>query len=82
MKTFRITIATAGDPLMSGDVVRLTVPATAGELTVLADHVPFITTLKKGRVIVESAEGRVKEYKISDSGVLEFSHNSATVLVS
>ena len=79
-KTFHLVIASVGETRFDGPAISATFPGSDGELTVLAHHEPFVTTLKKGTIRVrESSEG-AKDFPI-ESGVLEVSRNRAVVLL-
>lgn len=86
--TFRLIIASVGETRFDGDAVSATFPGAGGELTVLAHHEPFVTTLKKGvikvRVARPSPEGGTasggKDFPI-ENGILEISGNRAVVLL-
>ena len=85
--TFHLVIASVGQMRFDGRAVSATVPGSDGELTVLAHHEPFVTTLKKGTIIVResaSSEGGPasggKEFPV-EGGVLEVSGNRAVVLL-
>ena len=78
---FPFSIATVDEVLFEGEVVSVTAPGAAGELTVLANHSALITTLKEGVVKVRAQkEGDLQEFKIS-GGLLETSGNRTTILV-
>ena len=46
--------------LFTGEVESVVVPGSEGELTVLKDHAPLMTTLKPGIVTVTEAGGRAQ----------------------
>ena len=76
-----LTIATVDKKLFSGDVYSATCIGNDGELTILAHHMPLITTLIKGSVRVRvSKNGDEKIFEI-DRGLLEVGNNKATILV-
>ncbi|MEI6864282.1 MAG: F0F1 ATP synthase subunit epsilon [Candidatus Adlerbacteria bacterium] len=76
-----LTIATVTENLFDGEAVSVTVPGTAGEMTVLTHHEPIITTLKKGTIIVrELNDIEPREFPI-ESGVLEVRSDGATILL-
>lgn len=78
--TFHLTIASVGEIRFDGSTISATFPGESGELTVLAHHEPFVTTLKAGTIkIREGAEGS-KEILI-EGGVLEVTGNRAVVLL-
>jgi F-type H+-transporting ATPase subunit epsilon len=78
---FYFSLATVDKTLFEGEVVSVTAPGASGEFTVLANHSPLISTLKKGVVKVRATkEGDLKEFEIS-GGLLETSSNRTIILV-
>ena len=43
--------------LFSGDVDSVVIPGTEGEMTILPQHAPILTSLRAGVVVVSSAKG-------------------------
>lgn len=79
MKTFRAIITKVDGPLFDGDAVSLSVPGADGDLTILAEHEPFITPVKAGVVRVKTPTDE-QTFEI-DGGVLETSGDQATLLL-
>lgn len=77
---FSLTITTVTEQLFAGTVRSATFPGADGELTVLKNHVPLITTLTKG-VITVRTEGAEAETFPVERGLLEVSRDGAVVLV-
>lgn len=50
--------------LLSAQVSEVVIPATEGEMTVLANHAPTMTTIKPGVVSVKDASGKVTRYVV------------------
>jgi F-type H+-transporting ATPase subunit epsilon len=50
--------------LLSEMVTEVVIPATEGEMTVMAHHAPTMTTIKPGVVSVRSASGQKKDYVV------------------
>jgi len=50
--------------LVSGSVSEVVIPATEGEMTVMANHAPTMTTIKPGVVTVKSADGKKDRYVV------------------
>ncbi len=50
--------------LLSEMVTEVVIPATEGEMTVMANHAPTMTTIKPGVVSVRSASGAKKDYVV------------------
>lgn len=76
----RLTIAQIDEILFSGEAESVTVPGRAGEMTILAHHMPLITTLKAGTILVKQKEGEQIEFPLT-SGFLEVGKNETVILV-
>ena len=78
-----VVIAKVDDVLFDGEAYSLTVPATAGEMTVLGHHEPIITTLKPGIITVRTAHIPVHEpfTCVVQGGILEVRSDGATVIL-
>ncbi|WP_337269340.1 F0F1 ATP synthase subunit epsilon [Oryzifoliimicrobium ureilyticus] len=50
--------------LLSEQVTEVVLPATEGEMTVMANHAPTMTTIKPGIVSVRNAAGTKKDYVV------------------
>ena len=76
-----VVIAKVDEIYFDGEAYSLTVPAKDGLMTILGEHMPLITTLVSGSLMLkESAQGEGKEFPI-DSGVLEVRRDGATVVL-
>ena len=78
--TFHLVVASVGETSWDGQTISATFPGRGGELTVLAHHEPFVTTLKAGTITIRVGAEGSKEIPI-DGGVLEVSGNRAVVLL-
>lgn len=79
-KTFHLTIAKVGETLFSGEAVSANLPGSEGELTVLAGHEAFVTTLKPGSIRIQTPDEALTVVAESE-GVLEVSDNQVTVIL-
>lgn len=79
-KLLQLTIARVDGPLFDGQVLSVTLPGIAGEMTLLAEHTPLISPLKEGVIIYQTQDGQKHTLDIA-SGTLEVSRNRATVLI-
>ena len=77
-KTFHLTVSSVTETKFDDQALSLHVPGVDGELEVLADHEPFITTLKAGTVTIKTEKDEEK-FAI-EKGVLEVAHNRVVVL--
>ncbi|HEY9585336.1 MAG TPA: F0F1 ATP synthase subunit epsilon [Candidatus Paceibacterota bacterium] len=76
----KLTISKIDEVLFSGEAESVTVPGAAGEMTVLSHHMPLITTLKAGKVIIKQKEGKHEEFSIG-SGFLEVGKTETAILI-
>jgi len=77
---FAIHIAKTNGVLFSGEADSITAPGVEGELTALPHHVPLVTNLQKGRLIVKKGDEEVFVHDV-EKGVLEVTPEGATVLL-
>jgi len=75
----KLTVLNLKETLFKDEVQSITIPAEQGELTILPNHVPVITPLKKG--VISALTLKEKKYIECQSGILEFSNNEATILL-
>jgi len=76
-----IVIAKVDEVLFDGDAVSITVPGAEGEMTVLGEHMPLITTLKGGVILVrESSAAEPRRVDIT-GGILEVRRDGVTVVL-
>jgi F0F1-type ATP synthase epsilon subunit len=80
MSSMKIHIAKVNGVLWSGEAESLTAPGAEGRLMVLQGHMPFVTTLAPGKLVVKQEGKEVFSHDI-DRGVLEVTGTSATVLL-
>ncbi len=74
-----VTIAKVDQNLFDGEADSLTVPGTDGEMTILPEHMPIVTTLKAGTITVHGTQGE-QQFPIK-GGVLEVRRDGATVIL-
>jgi len=74
----RCEIVTQDRPLFQGDVDIVVAPGTEGEMGILPNHAPLLTTLKYGPLRVRH-HGREEVFAIA-GGVMEVQPNLVTVL--
>ena len=77
--TFHLVIASVGETRFDGAAISATVPGGAGEVTVLPNHEPLVTTLKPGTITVKTTQD-TQEFSV-ESGVLECSGSRVVVLL-
>ena len=75
----KVVVAKAHENLFQGEALSLTVPTTAGELTIMPKHEALVATVKEGNIVVRTTEGEQTFY--ATGGVVEISNNQVTVLL-
>ncbi len=80
MPTFHLILTSIEGAKFDGEAVSVTVPGSAGEMTLLAKHEPIVTTLKPGTITVRKPTGDSDQFHIQ-KGVMECSSNHITILV-
>ena len=79
MATFTFELVSPERVLFSGAVDAVILPATEGEMTVLAGHAPTMTTLKTGFLVITDSPGNGKRVLIR-GGFADINQNGITVL--
>jgi len=76
----QVHIARVNGILWSGEADAITAPGVEGELTALPNHVPLVTNLKPGRLVVKQKGKEVFTQDV-ERGVFEVTAESVTVLL-
>ncbi|MBE5817862.1 MAG: hypothetical protein E7312_02270 [Clostridiales bacterium] len=79
MKTYKLTVATPNGNVFEDEVVMLTVRGVAGELAVMAGHIPFVTAIKPSDCKIELENGD-ERFGHVEGGLLTVSNESVTLL--
>ncbi len=77
---FYLTIAKIDKVIFSGKVISVNCPGTEGEMTILANHIPLITSLKEGKIRIRINEDEKKELKVK-KGIMEVNKNEVIILL-
>jgi len=78
MATFRLEIATPERVVYSDTVTSVSMPTVDGEITVLANHMPIVTVLKAGELVIRR-DGTDTPFAVS-GGVIEVTGSKLRVL--
>ena len=72
MHTFKLKILTPDEKLFEGEVSQVVLPTKAGEITVLANHIPLISLLSIGEIKIKSSDKNAEEQKfLVQGGVID-----------
>lgn len=74
-----LTIANVESVLFHGEALSITLSGSEGEMTVLPNHMPLVSGLKNGTIIVRNRE-QVSEFNI-EKGVIKISKDEVLILV-
>ncbi len=81
MKTFHLTVAKVGENLFEGEAISVSLPGSEGVFQILAEHEAFVSGLTQGQMHIKAADGQAYHFEIPSEGLIEVSHNQATVLL-
>ncbi len=76
---FTVEIITPNKILLKSKAHEVIIPSYEGEMGILKDHIPLITFLKPGLIIIKDNEE--KKYFV-DEGTVEFVNNNLLILTS
>ena len=79
MKAFLLKISSPEGDLFAGDVVKLSLRGTEGELAIMAGHIPFATAIRPCKCRIELADGEEREGQ-TEGGLLTVSADKAIFL--
>lgn len=79
MKSIKFSLVTPERKLLEEEVLQVTLPTEAGEVTILPDHIPYIATLKSGEARIETVRGESQNFVVL-GGFVEFHDNILSVL--
>lgn len=74
----QVELITPDGPVYKGEATAVQVPGSQGSFQVLANHAPLVSTLDKGKVKIDAADGS-RTYQI-EGGVVEVLANRVTIL--
>ena len=79
-ENFAVEIISPDKSILKSEAAEVTIPSYEGQMGILKDHIPLITFLRPGLIIIKENSGE-KKFFIED-GTVEFSNNSLLILTS
>ena len=76
---FKLDIITPEKTTYTGTAVSLTLPTSAGQITVLPGHIPLVSTVVAGEIIIRSTSGQT--FLAVSSGLLHVKPDHIKILV-
>jgi F-type H+-transporting ATPase subunit epsilon len=78
MATFHFDLVSPAKLLFSGDVTQVDLPGTEGDMGVLAQHAPLVTSLRPGILVIHGESGALRV--VVNGGFAEVGPAGLTVL--
>jgi len=75
----RLEILTPEKTLFDNEVLSVQVPGKAGRFEMLNNHMPIVSSLKKGVIKITRTDNKKQEVEIA-SGVIEMKNNKIIIL--
>ena len=76
---FVVEIITPNQSILKSEASEVTIPAYEGQMGILKDHIPLITFLRPGLILIKNQDEN-KFYV--EEGTVEFSNNNLLILTS
>ena len=76
---FSIEIISPEKTILKSETSEVTIPSFEGQMGILKDHIPLITFLRPGIILIKDQEE--KKYYVEE-GIVEFSNNNLLILTS
>ena len=78
----KFKIITPEKTVFESEVTQVTLPVTEGEVTILANHRPYIASLTPGEIVLKTkkTDGEEEMDLVVSGGFIEFNENKLTVL--
>jgi len=79
-ENFTVEIISPDKSILKAEANEVMIPSYEGQMGILKDHIPLITFLRPGLIIIKENSGE-KKFFIED-GTVEFSNNNLLILTS
>ncbi len=79
-KHLHVRIVTSEKVIVSDEYISATIPTVTGILTILAGHIPIVTPIKSGEIILKTETSHDTSLSIS-SGILEIRPNFSIIIL-
>ena len=79
-ENFAVEIISPDKSILKSEAVEVTIPSYEGQMGILKDHIPLITFLRPGLIIIKENSG--EKFFFIEDGTVEFSNNNLLILTS
>ena len=78
MKTYPLVVSSPDGDVFRGEVLSLSLRGSEGELAIMANHTPFITAIKAGKIKLELEDE--DKFAETDGGILNVTATTVHIL--
>ena len=79
-ENFAVEIISPDKSILKSEASEVTIPSYEGQMGILKDHIPLITFLRPGLIVIK--ENSVEKRFFVEDGTIEFSNNNLLILTS
>ena len=79
-ENFAVEIISPDQSILKSEASEVTIPSYEGQMGILKDHIPLITFLRPGLIVIK--ENSVEKKFFVEDGTVEFSNNNLLILTS
>ena len=79
-ENFAVEIISPDQSILKSEASEVTIPSYEGQIGILKDHIPLITFLRPGLIVIK--ENSVEKRFFLEDGTVEFSNNNLLILTS
>ena len=79
-ENFAVEIISPDKSILKSEASEVTIPSYEGQIGILKDHIPLITFLRPGLIVIK--ENSVEKRFFIEDGTVEFSNNNLLILTS
>ena len=80
-ENFTVEIISPDKSILKSEATEVTIPSYEGQMGILKDHIPLITFLRPGLIIIKKNNNGEKKFFVED-GTVEFLNNNLLILTS
>ena len=79
-ENFLVEIISPDKSILKSETTEVTIPSYEGQMGILKDHIPLITFLRPGFIVIKENNGEKKCF--TEEGIVEFANNNLLILTS
>jgi len=79
-ENFVVEIISPDKSILKSEATEVTIPSYEGQMGILKDHIPLITFLRPGLIIIRTNNG--EKFFFIEDGIVEFSDDNLLILTS